>query len=270
MADVKQGPKKVTEEQVTDFVLMQQNVQDENQANAVITEYPILDFDENALAKLSCGIKETIRQSDLHPAGGKGYLFIKRFFDIVVSFVGLVILCIPMAIVALCIFIEDGHFPIFAQTRLTEDGKPFRMYKFRSMCVDAEEKFQEVQAQNEAEGAAFKIKDDPRVTKIGRFIRRTSIDELPQLWNVLKGDMSLIGPRPPLPREVVMYTPREMDRLQIKGGLGTLAQAKGRSHLSFDQWVDYDLDYIQNRSFKMDCKIFFSIIGAVLRKEGAE
>ena len=193
-----------------------------------ITEYPVLDFDERALDLLSSGVKETLKSSKVKVAGGKGYEFLKRLFDIVVSFTALLVLAIPLLIIALIIFLGDKGNPIFSQVRLTKEGKPFRMYKLRSMCVDAEAKFAEVQKENKSDGLAFKSDDDPRITKIGKFIRKTSIDELPQLFNVLKGDMSIIGPRPPLPREVVLYTPHHMDRLLVKGGLSCICQTEGR------------------------------------------
>jgi len=137
-------------------------------------------------------------------------------------------------------------------------------------CVDAEEKFADVQTQNETDGKAFKVEHDPRVTKIGRFIRKTSIDEIPQLWNILKGDMSIIGICPPLPREVVLYTPYEMNRLTVKVGLGTIAQVAGRSDLPFQEWVDLDITYIQKRSLRLDIKIFFQMVFAVIRRDGAK
>ena len=158
-----------------------------------ITEYPVLDFDEGALDMLSSGVKETLKSSKVKVAGGKGYEFLKRLFDIVMSFTALLVLAIPLLIIALIIFLGDKGNPIFSQVRLTKEGKPFRMYKLRSMCVDAEAKFAEVQKENKSDGLAFKSDDDPRITKIGKFIRKTSIDELPQLFNVLKGDMSIIG-----------------------------------------------------------------------------
>lgn len=129
----------------------------------------------------------------------------KRLFDIVVSSLGLILLAIPMGVVALVIYLDDKGSPIFSQARLTENGKVFRMHKFRSMCVDAEKKFAEVQKENETDGLAFKSENDPRITKIGRFIRKASIDELPQLWDVFCGHMSIIGPRPPLPRGCPLY-----------------------------------------------------------------
>ena len=144
------------------------------------------------------------------------------------------------------------------------------MYKFRSMCMDAEAKFAEVQKDNKSDGIAFKSDDDPRITRFGKFIRKTSIDELPQLWNVLKGDMSLIGPRPPLPREVVLYTPAQMDRRLVKGGLSCICQTEGRSDMEFDKWVESDIEYIQKRSLGFDMKLVFKTALAVVQGKGAK
>lgn len=234
-----------------------------------VKEYPILEFDENALNLLYMGVTETLRYSSVKPNGGKGYAFVKRLVDVTVSAPALLVLAIPFLVVSLVIYAEDKGSPVFSQIRLTENGRPFRMYKFRSMCVDAEARFAEVQSQNKSDGLAFKNEEDPRITKVGRFIRRTSIDELPQLWNVLKGDMSLIGPRPPLPREVVLYTPAQMDRLLVKGGLSCFWQTEGRSEMGFDQWIESDIEYIRTRSFRLDCKLICKTIAAVLLKRGA-
>lgn len=143
------------------------------------------------------------------------------------------------------------------------------MYKFRSMCIDAEEKLAELMEQNEIDGAMFKMKDDPRVTKIGKMIRRTSLDELPQLLNVVKGDMSLIGPRPPLEREVAEYTLHDMQRLLVKPGCSGLWQVSGRNEVGFEEMVDFDVEYIQNRSTLNDIKIIFKTIKVMIKPNGA-
>ncbi len=234
-----------------------------------VQEYPILEFDETKLNKLSTGVHETLRHSKVRPAGNRTYEVLKRLFDIVASLIAIALLLIPMAIVMLLIFLEDRGNPIFSQVRLTKNGKPFKMYKLRSMCTDAEEKFAEVMKQNKADGIAFKSDVDPRITRIGKFIRKTSIDELPQLWNVLKGDMSIIGPRPPLPREVVLYTPDQMDRLLVKGGLSCICQTEGRSDMPFDEWVESDVRYIQNRCAFLDLTLMFKTVLAVLLRKGA-
>ncbi len=254
-----------TEEMVTRITLdsMKNN-------NEGVTEYPILNFDQRALNLLCEGIKETLKYSKLKPAGSKAYKILKRTLDIVLSTAALALLIIPMGAVALAIYIDDKGNPFFSQIRLTENGRPFKMYKFRSMCTDAEEKFAEVQKSNQTDGIAFKSENDPRITKIGHFIRKTSIDELPQLWNVLKGDMSIIGPRPPLPREVVLYTPHQMERLIVKGGLSCICQCEGRSDMSFDEWVESDIRYIKNRSLKLDFSLMLRTASAVIKRKGAK
>ncbi len=254
-----------TEEMVTRITLdsMKNN-------NEGVTEYPILNFDQRALNLLCQGIRETLKYSKLKPAGSKAYKIMKRTLDIVLSTTALALLIIPMGAVALAIYIDDKGNPFFSQIRLTENGRPFKMYKFRSMCTDAEEKFAEVQKSNQTDGIAFKSENDPRITKIGHFIRKTSIDELPQLWNVLKGDMSIIGPRPPLPREVVLYTPHQMERLIVKGGLSCICQCEGRSDMSFDEWVESDIRYIKNRSLKLDFSLMLRTASAVIKRKGAK
>lgn len=254
----------ISEDQFTEITL--KSLQ-ENQEG--ITEYPILNFDKRALGLLSTGIKETLKQSDITPAGGIFYKTVKRAFDVVLSFIMIVVLCVPMAIVALIIYITDRGNPIFSQVRITENGKTFKMYKFRSMCIDAEEKFSQVQKENQSDGLAFKSDDDPRITPIGKFLRKTSIDELPQLLNVLKGDMSFIGPRPPLPREVVLYEPEHMNRLTVKGGLSCICQVEGRSDMEFEKWVETDIEYIKTRSLRLDTKLFFRTIAVVIIGKGA-
>lgn len=246
-----------------------QNSECERAEGEGVTEYPVLDFDTQALGELSGNVRGSLEYSRVTPGGGPVYRAAKRMIDIVCSLIGLIILAIPMGVVALLIYCEDKGNPIFVQKRLTKDGRTFRMYKFRSMCVDAEEKFREVQKTNQTDGLAFKSEDDPRITKIGHFIRKTSIDELPQLWNVFKGDMSIIGPRPPLPREVNLYTPYQMQRLLVKGGLSCYCQCNGRSDMPFDEWVESDLKYIQERSMWVDIKLMFKTVMVVIRKKGA-
>ena len=257
--------KSLTEEMITEVTLSSMK----NNPNGE-TNYPILEFDKRALDLLSRGVHETLKQSSIKAKNGKAYLFIKRLADIVLSGLALILLALPMAIIALAVFLQDGGNPIFSQIRLTRDGKVFRMYKFRSMCLDAEAKFAEIQKENETDGIAFKNANDPRITKIGGFLRKTSLDELPQLWNILMGDMSIIGPRPPLPREVVLYTPAHMDRLLVKGGLACTAQCEGRSDLEFEKWVESDVEYIQNRNLWVDIKLIFRTFVAVFKKKGAK
>ncbi len=235
-----------------------------------VTEYPILKFDDRALNLLHMGVSNTLKYTKVTPKGGKGFEFVKRAFDIVASAGALTVLALPIGVVALIIYLDDKGNPFFSQVRLTKDGKPFKMYKLRSMCIDAEARFAEVQKENQSDGLAFKADDDPRVTRIGKFIRKTSIDELPQFYNVLRGDMSIIGPRPPLPREVVLYTPGQMDRLLVKGGLSCICQTEGRSDMEFDKWVEGDVRYIKTRSAGLDLKLMFKTAAAVILRKGAK
>lgn len=201
----------------------------------------------------------------------KGYLIAKRIIDIIGSLVGLLI-CFPAIIViAVSIKLEDGGPIIFKQLRVGKNGKNFHIYKFRSMKIDAELQKAKLLEQNEVEGAMFKMKNDPRVTKIGSFIRKTSLDEIPQFLNVLTGSMSLVGPRPPLLDEVAMYTDYDKQRLRVTPGLSGLWQISGRSNLSFSDMVDLDIFYIEHRSIFMDLKIMFITIGNMIfiKKNGA-
>lgn len=204
------------------------------------------------------------------PAPKPVYEFFKRIFDVVMCSFALIVLSPVFLIVAIAIKCQDGGKVFYSQTRLTKNGKQFEMYKFRSMCSDADKKLEELMDQNEMEGPAFKMKDDPRITKVGRFIRKTSIDELPQLVNVIKGDMSIVGPRPPLVREVEQYTPYQMHRLDVKTGLSCYRECYGRSNIhSFDEWVESDLKYIRERSFLTDIKVILLTIKVVLTGSGA-
>lgn len=204
------------------------------------------------------------------PAPKPGYEICKRIFDVLMSALALIILSPLFLITAVAVWLQDGGKPIYSQIRLTKGGKEFRMYKFRSMRVDAEALLDELMDQNEMTGPAFKMKDDPRITPVGRFIRKTSIDELPQLINIIKGDMSIIGPRPPLPREVAQYTEYQMHRLDVKTGLACYHECMGRSDSNdFDEWVESDLKYIRERSFLTDLKVIFLTIKVVLTGKGA-
>lgn len=191
----------------------------------------------------------------------KHYLLSKRFVDIVASILGLLILSPVFLIVGILIKIEDGNGPIlFKQERVGKDGKKFFMYKFRSMVANAEELKLTLLSKNEAEGPVFKIKDDPRITRIGKFIRKTSIDELPQLVNVFKGEMSLVGPRPPLPQEVDQYSNYEKQRLIVTPGLTCYWQVGGRSSIGFAEWIELDLKYIEERSLILDFKLILKTV----------
>lgn len=198
------------------------------------------------------------------------YDFFKRLFDIVCSLLALVILFIPLVIVAIIILVDSpGASPIYSQTRVGKGGREFKFYKFRSMVPNAESMLDDLLPQNEMDGPAFKIKEDPRITRFGKIIRKSSIDELPQLLNVIKGDMSLVGPRPPLPREVEMYNDYQLQRLDVIPGMTCYWQVQpSRNDLSFEEWLEWDLKYIENRGLKTDICILLKTFGAVCGLEG--
>ena len=193
----------------------------------------------------------------------------KRPIDVIGSSAALVLLSPLMLGAALAVkFTSPG--PVFYSSwRVGLGGRKFRFHKFRTMCVDAEQKKRALMAQNEADGPVFKMERDPRVTGIGRILRKTSIDELPQLWNVLTGEMSLVGPRPPLPEETLWYEPWQRRRLELKGGITCLWQVSGRSNISFEEWCRLDVKYHQTRSFLGDLGILFRTVPAVLTARGA-
>jgi exopolysaccharide biosynthesis polyprenyl glycosylphosphotransferase len=194
---------------------------------------------------------------------------LKRAIDIAVSLVGLVLLAPVWALVALLIKREDGGPVLYRQTRVGADEKKFSCYKFRSMVVDADRRLEELREANEADGVLFKIKDDPRVTRIGRFLRRHSIDEVPQLYNVLKGEMSLIGPRPPLPSEVERYHADLTRRLKVRPGMTGLWQVSGRSELDAEDSERLDLYYVDNWSIWHDLLILWRTLRVVVTGHGA-
>ena len=199
----------------------------------------------------------------------KIYYFIKRFFDVSMSTIGLVGLSPVMAVIAYKIKHEDGGPIIYKQIRIGKNGKKFEMYKFRSMIVNADEMLVDLKKHNEVSGAIFKMKHDPRITKIGHFIREHSLDELPQLVNVLRGDMSLVGPRPPLPSEVQHYTDYDKQRLYVIPGCTGLWQATERSDVGFDEMVKLDLKYIQKASFGYDLRIIAKTIAIIFKPNGS-
>lgn len=202
--------------------------------------------------------------------GKRLYCAAKRGQDILFSALALLLLWPWMLLLALVIYIDSpGASPFFVQERIGLNGKPFRFIKFRSMVPDAEKKLHALLDKNEMDGPVFKIKRDPRITRVGSFIRRCSIDELPQLINILKGDMSIVGPRPALPREVKKYDDYERQRLYVRPGLTCYWQVQPRRNdLSFDQWLELDLKYIRERSFATDWKIIFKTFSAVIGMEG--
>lgn len=202
--------------------------------------------------------------------GKRLYCAAKRGQDILFSLLALLVLWPFMLLLALVIYIDSpGASPFFVQERIGLDGRPFRFIKFRSMVPDAEKKLHALLDKNEMDGPVFKIRRDPRITRVGSFIRRCSIDELPQLINILKGDMSIVGPRPALPREVKKYDDYERQRLYVRPGLTCYWQVQPRRNdLSFDEWLELDLKYIRERSFLTDWKIIFKTFSAVIGMEG--
>ena len=188
------------------------------------------------------------------------YLFTKRVCDIISSLAVIVVFSWVLLLIILIKWLEDFSNPIYVSKRVGKDGKIFNCYKIRTMCVGAESQKQSLidAGLNEADGPVFKIKNDPRITKFGKVLRKLSLDELPQLFNILNGSMSVIGPRPPIPSEVEQYTPYQMHRLDVKGGLLCLWQIqKNRNSVSFDKWVELDIEYIKNQSLWLDTKILF-------------
>lgn len=199
----------------------------------------------------------------------KLYNFIKRVFDILVSIVLIILLSPLWLIVAIIIKIESKGPVIFKQIRVGENERHFMFYKFRTMRHGAEKLKDSLKHLSDIDGPVFKIKRDPRITRVGKFLRKSSIDELPQLFNILKGDMTLVGPRPPVPEEVKKYGKRERGRLTVRPGLTGLWQVSGRNDISFVEWVELDLYYIKYRSLILDLKILIRTIPAVLSGKGA-
>jgi lipopolysaccharide/colanic/teichoic acid biosynthesis glycosyltransferase len=193
----------------------------------------------------------------------------KRLLDIAVSGTALVLLSPVLLLAALAVKINSPGPVVFRQKRAGQGGVPFTFFKLRTMIVGAEELKQDLMSQNEATGPVFKMKKDPRVTTVGRFLRKTSIDELPQLWNVLKGDMTLVGPRPPTLDEVAGYDSWQLRRLEAKGGVTCIWQVSGRSLVGFKEWVRMDIRYIERRSALLDLKLLFLTVPAVLTGRGA-
>lgn len=197
------------------------------------------------------------------------YIYLKHFFDVILSLIGLIVLAIPFLIIATFVRFCDGGPVLYTQERVGKDGRRFQIYKFRSMYVDADKLLEKLKEQNEVTGPMFKMKNDPRITSVGRFLRKTSLDELPQLWNVLRGDMSLVGPRPPLPREVAKYSKYDLQRLWVIPGCTGLWQATERNNVGFEEMVELDLEYIQKRSLLFDAKIILLTVIAIIHPNGA-
>ena len=228
------------------------------------TTLPVLETDANYQERFGLHfVDEQFKVVDVP------YSSIKRFFDMSLSLIMIILLSVPMLITALVVKLTSKGPIIFRQARVGQGGRYFYCLKFRSMCIDAEEQKEQLMHLNEASGPVFKIKKDPRITPVGSFIRKFSIDELPQLFNILRGDMSIVGPRPPIPNEVAEYGEFERQRLSVRPGLTCLWQIGGRSNVSFERWVELDVEYIQSMSFKNDVLIVLKTIPVVLKGSGA-
>jgi lipopolysaccharide/colanic/teichoic acid biosynthesis glycosyltransferase len=199
----------------------------------------------------------------------KTYFIVKRIIDIIGSILGIVLFSPLMLITAMAIKMESSGTIIFYQYRVGKDGKIFKMYKFRSMIENAEKLTHKLKNKNEMTGPMFKIKDDPRITRIGKFIRKTSIDELPQLINVLKGEMSLVGPRPNLPKEVEKLNAYQRQKLCAKPGLTCYWQVMGRNSINFQRWMELDIKYIRERNTWLDIKLIYQTVTLLLGDENA-
>lgn len=198
-----------------------------------------------------------------------GYQVAKRAFDIAAAACGLLLLLPLLPVIAILIKLDSPGPIIFTQRRVGKGGHVFTCYKFRSMVRDAESMRSKLSHLNEATGPAFKIRDDPRVTEVGGFLRRSSLDEIPQLVNVLCGQMSIVGPRPQIPAEVELYEPWQRRRLEVKPGITCLWQIAGRSHIGFDEWMRLDLEYLRRRSLGLDLWILLRTLPAVIARKGA-
>jgi len=197
------------------------------------------------------------------------YRIAKRVFDLFVATAALALLVPIIPLIAVMIKLDTPGPVFFRQQRVGRRGRAFAFYKFRSMFVDADERKQEVEALNEQDGPVFKVRSDPRVTNVGRFLRRSSLDEIPQIFNVVKGEMSIVGPRPPLPSEVLRYQPWHRRRLEVTPGITCLWQISGRSHLRNNERMRLDMEYHKQRSLRTDLVIFFKTIPAVIARKGA-
>ena len=222
----------------------------------------LLDYKEIPETEETNGIGN-IRSTEVYETG-------KRVFDIFASLLAIIILFLPMLVICLIVYIDDPKgSPIFKQYRCGKDGKLFTIYKFRTMCVNAEDLLKDLKKDNEMDGHAFKIKNDPRVTRVGKFLRVTCIDELPQLYNVLCGDMSIVGPRPPLPNEVKEYSESDMERLSVVPGLTCYWQVQpNKNSIAFEEWMKLDKKYISERAFSVDLKVIFKTILVIFHMQG--
>ncbi|MEL7208476.1 MAG: sugar transferase, partial [Actinomycetota bacterium] len=193
----------------------------------------------------------------------------KRLFDVATAAIGLLVAAPVLAVATVAIKL-DGPGPVFfGQDRVGRDGRRFRVWKFRTMVPDAEARLEELREHNEADGPLFKMRDDPRITRVGRFLRKTSLDELPQLWNVLRDEMSMVGPRPALPDEVEAWDQDLHERLRVKPGITGMWQVSGRSDADFEEYARLDLYYVHNWSLMVDLQIMARTVPTVLRSSGA-
>lgn len=218
-----------------------------------------------ALSNINLDINVEVRKKE----SSLIYAFSKRIIDIIGSLIGLLVLSPLLIIVGILIKLESKGPIVFTQKRIGKDKKEFNMYKLRSMVVNAEEIKEKLKEQNEMSGPMFKMKDDPRITKVGKFIRKTSIDELPQLLNVVKGQMSLVGPRPSLPNEVKEFEPWMLKRLDVKPGLTCYWQVMGRNNIDFEEWMKLDVKYVNERSLWLDMKLIFKTFFVLFGDENA-
>jgi len=213
--------------------------------------------------------RKLIIEENLNFTKKASYYLIKRSVDILGALFGIMLLSPIMIATALLILLESKGSPVFIQTRVGKNGKLFKMYKFRSMVINAETLIDKLKDKNEMSGPMFKMKEDPRVTRVGKFIRKTSIDELPQLFNVLKGDMSLVGPRPNLPREVSKFTNYQKQKLLAKPGITCYWQVMGRNNIGFEQWIELDIKYIKERSLLIDLNLILKTFGVLFGDKNA-
>lgn len=235
-------------------------------------------LDTEIVANGNVAIEETIektiekeRELIIVIKGGKAYSFFKRLFDIFCSLLAIIVLSPILLIIGLLVKLTSKGPMLYISTRIGKNGKSFKFYKFRSMRKDAEKELVNLLDQNETQGITFKMKDDPRITKFGKFIRKTSLDELPQLFNILKGDMSIVGPRPCTDREYALYSEKDKKRLLVPQGLTGEWQTRGRSNTTFDEMVDMDLEYITSkRGFWYDIWLIIKTVFVVFKKEGAK
>ncbi len=212
---------------------------------------------------------EAFAGCDTQQPSGLFYALTKRAFDVAAGLGGLFLVMPLLPFIVMLIKLETPGPVLFRQARVGRHGRLFDCYKFRSMALDAESRKDDLVHLNEATGAAFKIKDDPRITGVGRFLRRSSLDEFPQLLNVLRGDMSVVGPRPQIPSEVADYTPVQARRLAVKPGLTCLWQVSGRSHLDFSEWMELDRQYVEAAGPGLDLRILLRTLPAVIQRKGA-